>query len=175
MNHRKAGADVSSVRIRYFRQALVLFFGSLIFATGMTTGWAAPANPVTTKGESKMKDQGIREYEAIRQTVNLYIQAGLKGKSSIMKPAFHSDAIMYGHTGGQLPGGPIQSLFDIIDANPPAKDLKGEITAIEIVEKIAYVRVESENWNGARYSDMFLLLKDGKDWKILTKIFYHHE
>jgi len=117
----------------------------------------------------------LHEYEAIRKVIGLYAEAGRQARSDVMKPVFHQNAIMYGFAGGRLSGGPIQGLFDYIDGNPKAVELKTEITAIDIVGDIAHVRVESDNWNGARYSDMFLLVKEGGQWKILTKTFQTHE
>lgn len=147
---------------------LAVFLG--VVSGGNIEAVATKDHKSTVKETNVMKDQ-----EAIKKVLNLYIQAGLQGKSEVMKTAFHPQAIMYGHTGGKLVGGPIQSLFDGIDNGPPAKDLKAEITKIEVVEKIATAQVKSSNWLGASYSDMFLLVKDGEDWKILTKIFFHHE
>jgi hypothetical protein len=115
------------------------------------------------------------EYSAIRKVMGLYIQAGKEANSSIMKPAFHKDAIMYGTAGTDVTGGPIQGLFDYMDSNPKASRLESEIASIEIVNNIAYVRIESNNWNGARYSDMFLLLKDDNGWKIITKTYFDHK
>ena len=117
----------------------------------------------------------FHEYEAIRKTIALYIEAGKEAKSDIMKPVFHKNAIMYGSTGKKIVGGPIQGLFDHIDGGAKAAGMQAEITAIEIVGTIAYVRVESDNWNGARYSDMFLLVKDESGWKIITKVYHTHK
>ncbi len=144
----------------------------IVVASTSTTGWAAPEK----SGENKMSSNStpVQEYEAIRKVIGLYVEAGLQAKSEIMKPAFHQEAIMYGFGGGQLSGGPIQGLFDYIDGNPKAANLKAEITTIDIVGDIAHVRAESDDWNGARYSDMFLLVKDNGQWKILTKTFYTH-
>lgn len=161
--------SIGKTRLAVFAAAL-----AIIMLTATNTGWAAPE---TKTGESQMADKSVpvQEYEAIRQVIGQYVEAGIQAKSDIMKPAFRQEAIMYGFAGGQLSGGPIQGLFDYIDNNPKATGLKAEITAIDIVADIAYVRAESDNWNGARYSDMFLLVKDGGQWKILTKIFYTHE
>lgn len=115
------------------------------------------------------------DYSAIRAVIGLYIQAGKEAKSDIMKPAFHKDAIIFGTAGKEVTGGPIKGLFDYIDQNPKATNLEAEITTIDIANNIAHVRVESNNWNGARYSDMFLLLKDKNEWKIITKIYYDHK
>lgn len=117
----------------------------------------------------------FNDYAAIRELVGLYIQAGKEGNSALMQPAFHQDAIIYGTAGAEVSGGPIQGLFDYIDSNPKATGLEAEITSIDIAHHIAHVRVESNNWSGARYSDMFLLLKDEKGWKIITKIYYDHK
>ena len=114
------------------------------------------------------------DYAAIRQVVGLYIQSGKEGKSEIMQPAFHKDAIIYGVEKGVISGGPIQELFNFIDKHPEAKELNAEITAVDIAGTIACVRVESDKWHGARYSDMFLLLKDKEGWKIITKVFHTH-
>lgn len=121
-----------------------------------------------------MKIDTYKEYEAIKNIIKKYIEAGLKGDSSIMKFAFHKDATMYGHIDGKLVGGPIETLFDIIDSGEPAKNLKAEITTIDYIGGIAQVKAECENWNGARYTDMFILVKDNDDWKILTKVYYTH-
>lgn len=114
------------------------------------------------------------DYAAIRKVLNTYLEGGIQGKGEVMKPAFHADAIIYGSAGGKINGGPIQGLFDAIEG-APAKELNAEITNIDIAENIAHARVESNNWNGARYSDMFLLLKENGDWKIITKVFHVHE
>lgn len=114
----------------------------------------------------------VNDYQAVKDTLNKYLEAGKKGKSEIMKQAFHKDAIMYNADNGEINGGKIKALFDYIDNNPAAPEIEAEITSIDIAGNIAYARVESNNWHGARFSDMFLLLKDNGVWKILTKVFY---
>ena len=116
----------------------------------------------------------IKDYEIIRQVLNAYVEGGKRGKSSIMKSGFHPQAMMYGHLEGKLFGGPIQILFDFIDTNPPAQNLRSEITKIDVVGQIAQAKVENYDWNGARYTDMFQLVKDGEEWKILVKEFHSH-
>ncbi len=114
----------------------------------------------------------VNDYQAVKETINKYLEAGKQGKSEIMKPAFHKDAIMYNADNGIINGGTINALFDYIDNNPAAPEIEAEITSIEIAGNIAYAKVESNDWHGARFSDMFLLLKDNGAWKILTKVFY---
>lgn len=119
-----------------------------------------------------MCNDNFGDIQAIRKVMDYYIQGGIQGKSDIMKKAFHADAIMYGQHEGKLAGGPIQNLYDFIDNAPPAKDLKGEVTCIDVHGTVAIVKVEARDWNGASFSDRFLLVKDGNDWKILTKVYH---
>lgn len=140
-----------------------------ILGISITSANAADIN-VNNIGDKSMVS--VSDYQAVKNTLNKYLEAGKKGKSEIMKPAFHKNAIMYNADKGEINGGEIKALFDYIDNNPAAPEIEADITSIDIVGNIAYARVESNNWHGARFSDMFLLLKDDGEWKILTKVFY---
>lgn len=141
-----------------------------ILGISITSANAADIGVNNDKGDKSMVS--VNDYQAVKDTLNKYLEAGKKGKSEIMKQAFHKDAIMYNADNGEINGGKIKALFDYIDNNPAAPEIEAEITSIDIVGNIAYARVESNNWHGARFSDMFLLLKDNGVWKILTKVFY---
>lgn len=154
---------------------------SILVATVLLTSLAnfAIAAPSTAPTSEKPISHvtvavDIKEYDAIKKTLRLYIEGGREGKSAVMKPAFHPKAVMYGGAGESLGGGPIKALFDYIDGHPPATGLSAEITKIEVQNQIAFARVESDNWNGARFSDMFLLVKENGAWKILTKVFHQY-
>lgn len=148
----------------------LIFAASASMAEASSTVAAGPHAPaVEAAADAEMAD-----YAAIRTVLGLYIEGGRQGKSQIMRPAFHPDAVMRGGPGDSTDGGPIQSLFDYIDSHPAAGSLNAQITKIETQNQVAYARIESSNWNGARFSDMFLLIKDKGSWKILTKIFHQH-
>ena len=91
-----------------------------------------------------------------------------------MQPAFHQDATIFGYAEGDLFAGPIQLLFDYVDDDDPATGLQARIVSIDIVDTIAAVRLELENWNGHRYTDLFTLLKVDGEWKIMNKVFHQH-
>ncbi len=116
----------------------------------------------------------LSEYDAITRTVQTYIDGGKSGRGDDMKPAFHPDATIFGYVGPDLFAGPIQQLFDWNDQNGPATELEARITRIEIVETIATVRLELDNWTGHRFTDMFTLLKLDGEWKIMNKVFHLH-
>ena len=116
----------------------------------------------------------VRQHDAIAKTVQHYIDGARSGKGDEMKPAFHNDATIYGYAGADLFGGPIQQLFDWSDQSGPAAELQVRIARIDVAETVATVRLELTNLNGARYTDMFTLLKVDGDWKIISKVFHLH-
>lgn len=122
-----------------------------------------------------MSVTNINDYEAITKLVQHYINGAISGKGSDMTPAFHNEATIFGYVGSDLFSGPIQNLYDWNDQNGPAKDLISKIVSIDIVETIASVRVESDNWTGHRFTDFFNVLKVDGEWKIMNKIFHLHQ
>ena len=116
----------------------------------------------------------LSEYEAITKTVQPYIDGVKAGRGPDMQPAFHHDATIFGYAEGDLFAGPIQMLFDYVDDDEPATGLQARIVSIDIVDTIAAVRLELENWNGHRYTDLFTLLKVDGEWKIMNKVFHQH-
>jgi hypothetical protein len=116
----------------------------------------------------------MSEYDAIAKVIQQYINGARSGRSDDMKPAFHKDATIFGHDGPDLFAGPIQKLFDWDDENGPAPELQAQIVSIDLVETIAAVRLELDNWTGIRFSDMFTLLKIDGEWKITNKVFHQH-
>ncbi len=70
--------------------------------------------------------------------------------------------------------GPIQKLFDWNDENGPATGLKARIASIDLIDTVATVRLELDNWTGHRFTDLFTLLKLDGEWKIMNKVFHLH-
>ena len=116
----------------------------------------------------------LSEYDAITRTVQHYIDGGKSGRGADMKPAFHTDATIFGYVGPDLFAGPIQHLFDWNDQNGPATELQARIVGIDLAGTVATVRLELDNWTGHRFTDMFTLLKVDGEWKIINKVFYLH-
>jgi hypothetical protein len=116
----------------------------------------------------------VSEHDAIANTVQHYIDGAKSGKGDDMKPAFHKDATIFGYVGADLFAGPIQQLFDWNDENGPATELQARIASIDLADTVATVRLELTNLNGARYTDMFTLLKFEGEWQIMSKVFHLH-
>lgn len=116
----------------------------------------------------------VADYQAICKTIGLYLKGCSTGRSEDMKPAFLPESTIYWMENGEMKGGPIQILFDIIDSMPGAGDQAAVISSVVIEKDIAQARVETDKEGGPRYSDMFLLIKTADGWKIITKIFHSH-
>ena len=115
-----------------------------------------------------------KEQDVIARVVQHYIDGARSGKGADMKPAFHPDATIFGYVGADLFAGPIQQLFDWNDANGAATGLQARIASIDLIETVATVRLELDNWTGHRYTDLFTLLKVDGEWKIMNKVFHLH-
>ena len=116
----------------------------------------------------------VSDYDLIAKAVQHYIDGAKAGKGDDMKPVFHKDATIFGYAGADLFGGPIQQLFDWSDGNGPAKELTARIANIDLVDTVATVRLELDNWSGSRYTDLFTMLKVDGQWKIMSKVFHLH-
>jgi len=116
----------------------------------------------------------VNEYDAVTKTVQHYIDGAKSGRGADMTPAFHKDATIFGYVGADLFAGPIQQLFDWNDQNGPAAGLQARIASVDIIDTIASVRLELDNWTGHRFTDLFTLLKVDGEWKIISKVFHLH-
>ncbi len=119
-------------------------------------------------------NNNVSEYNTIAKVVRQYINGARSGKGEDMKPAFHQDATVFGYVGDDLFAGPIQQLFDWNDETGPATDLQAWIASIDLIDTVATVRVELDNWTGYRFTDLFTLLKVDGEWKIMNKVFHLH-
>ena len=114
------------------------------------------------------------DHDAIVKVLQHYIDGARSGKGEDMKPAFHRDATIFGYVGDDLFAGSIEKLYAWNDENGPATGLHARLADVDIVDTVATVRLELDDWTGYRFTDLFTLLKvDGK-WKIMNKVFHLH-
>ena len=119
------------------------------------------------------KEKSADDIQAISSIImQNYVEGGRKGDSVIMRPAFHKNATIHGHVNGDLLAGPIQLLFNWVDENPPAVNLKATIVNIDLANTIATARVELTSWLDSSYTDQFTLLKENDKWTITSKVFH---
>lgn len=105
----------------------------------------------------------------IRKALDAYIEAALKGDSEIAKPVFGDLATISYSENDSMVSAPIQALYDYYDQTGP-HHAEYEITALEVAGNVAVVRIDSK-FGEVAFDDMFALVKDGKDWKIVSKVY----
>ncbi len=110
------------------------------------------------------------EIAGIRKTLDLYCEASVKGDSKIAKPAFAPTATMSYAENGKLLSVPIKALFDYYDQTGP-QPASYEITSCNVATDAAIVSIDSK-FGETQFADMFTLVKDGDDWKIISKIYH---
>ena len=116
----------------------------------------------------------VSDYDEIAKVVQQYINGAKSGRGDDMKPAFHKDATVFGYVGDDLFAGPIQQLFVWNEENGPATELQAWIASIDLIDTVATVRLELDNWTGHRFTDLFTLLKVDGEWNIMNKVFHLH-
>jgi hypothetical protein len=116
----------------------------------------------------------IKEYDAINATIQHYLDGARSGKGDDMRPTFHEQATIFGYVGPDLFAGPIEGLYAWNDENGAAVDVVTHVTIIEVVETVAIVRVDADNWTDHRFTDFFTLLKVDGEWKVMNKVFHLH-
>lgn len=110
-----------------------------------------------------------QEHAGITKAIDYYIQAGKKGDSRIAQKGFAPAATMSWAENKTLKTVPIKELYAYFDQQP--RSASGQITACSIAGNIAMARVESA-FDGVQFTDMFTLVKEGENWKIVSKVYH---
>jgi hypothetical protein len=101
-----------------------------------------------------IKTVPTQDFEDVVATVAKYVEGLRVGNVASLAQAFHKDAVMYGFTNGELLGGPIKNLYDFVEKNGTAPDIKTRLDVLAITPTTAVVRVDMENDAiGADYTD----------------------
>ena len=107
---------------------------------------------------------------AICKTLDLYVEAAIQGDSKVAEPAFAENATISHVENGVLVCVPIKELFTYYDATGK-QSASYEVSQYSIAGNVAMVRIESK-FGETEFFDMFTLAKDGKDWKIVSKVYF---
>lgn len=126
-------------------------------------------NQNNQNNKTEVMQNNQQQKEGILKAIDLYVEAGKKGDGNIAKPAFASTATMSWSENGVFKSVPIQALFDGFSAAEPM-EANYKLTTLDVEGDVAIVRIESQ-FGSDKYADMFTLVKDGSDWKIISKIY----
>ena len=122
------------------------------------------------KATDKCCNATEEQMAGIRKAIDLYVEAAVNGDSKIAEAAFAKTATMSYSDNDTIVSVPIKVLFDYYDNDCP-QEASYEISACSVAEDAAIVRIESK-FGEAEFSDMFSMVKDGNDWKIVSKIYH---
>ena len=123
-----------------------------------------------------IKNVPTQDYEEVVSTVAKYVEGLRVGSADGVAEAFHKDAVMYGLTNGELLGGPIKNLYDFVEKNGTAPDIKTRIDVLAITPTTAVVRVDMEkDAIGADYADFHTLINLNGTWHIIAKVYHMYE
>ena len=111
----------------------------------------------------------------IETTIQKYIDGARAGDPDLMREAFLADATVRGSYGGRPVDWTLQAFCDAVAKGGPAPDLVATIAAVEVSGTAAMARLEAVNWRGTRYTDFFVLLRRGDEWRIASKVFFAHD
>ena len=146
-----------------------VLFAAIIFGMGATAQAAG--------GQTISKPTYVKDYQAIVEVLNKYVEGCKQARSGIMKSAFSEKATIFSvDAKGKLTGGQIQELFDAIDKPPfhPTPEAQSAIVKVDIVGTAASARIDSNDVSGFSFSDFFHLLKVEGKWVIVSKIYHTH-
>jgi hypothetical protein len=123
-----------------------------------------------------IKTVPTKDYEDVVATVSKYVEGLSVGSVTEISQAFHKEAIMYGFTDDKMLGGPIKNLYDFVEKNGTAPDIKTQIDILAITPTTAVVRVDMEkDAIGADYTDFHTLIKLNGTWRIIAKVYHMYD
>ena len=109
--------------------------------------------------------------KGIAAAVGFYIEGGRKGDSKITRKAFAPNATMSWSDKGKLVTVPIQALYDYVDKSGAMTVTRGEIKVGAQTATTAVVSVDTQ-FGAVKFTDMFALVRNGDEWKIVAKVYH---
>lgn len=152
------------------KRTMILF--AVILLSGMSAIALSAKSREQTKEEKETCYTASADCAGVIKAIDYYIEGGRKGSSTIAKKGFSETATMSWYENGKLQSVPIQTLYDLYD-QPQTHNGKVtySIISCEIAEDVAIIAIDSQFGN-AQYIDMFTLVKDDADWKIVSKVYH---
>lgn len=127
--------------------------------------------PETDMQKTSFNNAGPEQLAGIKKSLDAYIEAAIKGDSKIAEPVFTENATISHVENDSLISLPIKALFDYYNSDVCPQPASYEITVCNVSDDVAVVAIDSD-FGGTKFDDMFSMVKDGNDWKIVSKIFH---
>ena len=112
-------------------------------------------------------------HDMIGRCLQDYADGAIAGESARMKRVMHGDAQIFGYLDGQMFAGPMQLLYDYVDAHAGASSMTWTVSLIDESDGVGTAKVLIKNWHGHDFIDYFTFLEIEGEWKIMNKVFAH--
>lgn len=110
--------------------------------------------------------------QAIAETLQRYIDGARTGEVALLRSAFTEAARVSGSYGGKPVSWSLCEFCDAVAKGGAAPELQARVVSIEHAGGAAMARLEAQNWRGTRYTDFFVLVRQGEGWWIDSKVFF---
>lgn len=156
--------------MKYLSHILVIVLLLTAVACGKVNNESIENSKDMVTKETTFINATPEQLAGIRKALDLYAEAAIKGDSKIADPAFASTATMSFAQDGALVSVPIQALYDYYNTECP-QPASYEISVCDVADDAAIVKIDSQ-FGETKFADMFTMVKDGNDWKIISKIYH---
>ena len=149
----------------------VLCISSCANKNGRTQEITETVTQETTMEKTKFNNATPEQLAGISKALDAYIEAAVKGDSKIAEPVFTENATISHIENDSLISLPIQALFDYYNSDVCPQPASYDITVCNVTDDVAIVAIDSD-FGGTKFDDMFSMVKDGDNWKIVSKVFH---
>ncbi|MEO9806419.1 MAG: nuclear transport factor 2 family protein [Reichenbachiella sp.] len=118
--------------------------------------------------------QSFNEYQEVVKALQPYIESARTGNGDLSRPAFYDHAHIVGSIGGEFENNTADEFAEAITSLGESPNVQHHIAWIDISGPAAAAKVEFQDWKGFRFTDFFVLYKNGKEWRISGKVYDSH-
>jgi len=114
----------------------------------------------------------MNDESAVRAILDEYIAACVAGSVERLQAIFHPDALMTGFLAGQHLMGPVEPFYQAVrNTPPPGSEYHAVVSDIRVAGAIASASISEQGYLGLDFVDLFHLVRQQGDWKIVSKTF----
>jgi hypothetical protein len=128
----------------------------------------------TTDMNTQNENQSFNEIKEVAIALEPYIRSAKTGDGALTRTAFYDHAHIVGSIGGAYYNMTADDFGGAVSEGGPSENVQSYIAWIDVSGPAAAAKVEFLDWNGARFTDFFVLYKNEGEWKISGKVYDSH-
>lgn len=148
-------------------------FFCVLFTCGIIALTVSDAATLSAYQNSQSSQQNESAHEGVRTAINHYFQGHATGDSSHMLKAFLPTARIEGMRSGKFTSWTLDQ-YCAFFLGKPASDEKTRVRTIDLIDvsgNSAMVKATLDH-GATIFTDYFVLLKVGDEWRIANKVYY---